>query len=70
MKEVLARKFTLDDASRMLTVQLNDLGYSTAGFSTNMWVSGRTGFTVGFDAFHDVRREESSPFLVETLRGS
>ena len=57
MEEVLARKFTLDDTSRMLTVQLNDLGYSTAGFSTNMWVSGRTGFTVGFDAFHDVRRE-------------
>lgn len=59
MEQVLSRKFSLDDPTRLLTVQLNDLGYRTAGFSSNIWVSTRTGFDIGFDAFHQMSRERA-----------
>jgi arylsulfatase A-like enzyme len=38
-------------AGRMLPRVLNESGYSTEGFSTNLWASEHAGFDLGFDRF-------------------
>jgi arylsulfatase A-like enzyme len=38
-------------AARLLPRVLNDAGYTTHGWSTNLWVSPYAGFDIGFDSF-------------------
>ncbi len=54
LEEILNRSFALTDPSRMLTVQLKQLGYRTAAYSSNAWVAERTGFGIGFDEFYEM----------------
>lgn len=58
LKDILSRKFVLADPSQLLTVQLRQLGYRTAAFSSNAWVATRTGFGEGFDDFYEMWRQD------------
>lgn len=60
LEEILGRSFSLNDPSLLLTVRLKDSGYSTTGFSSNAWVSERTGFATGFDAFYEMWKQDAS----------
>jgi arylsulfatase A-like enzyme len=57
MKEILNRSFSLEDPSRLLPERMRRLGYSTVGFTSNAWISRRTGFDTGFDSFYEMWNE-------------
>jgi len=57
--DILNKSFTLADPNQFLPVRLRTLGYTTVGFSSNAWVSRRTGFDVGFDAFYELWKEST-----------
>lgn len=54
--------------SRMLPAVLARAGYSTLGLSTNMWVSGVTGFDGGFGEFEFVRGWRARKVSAQGLR--
>lgn len=58
MGEILSKTFQYEDAANFLPEKLRSLGYSTVGFSSNAWISPRTGFDVGFDAFYETWRQK------------
>ncbi len=58
LHDILNRSFSLADPQQLLTVQLKQLGYHTAAFSSNAWVSERTGFGEGFDDFYEMWRQD------------
>ncbi len=55
LETVLERAVELP-SQRHLARRLSARGYTCLGFSTNAWVSRRTGFADGFDAFYEVWR--------------
>jgi arylsulfatase A-like enzyme len=57
--DLLNKSFTLADPSQLLPERLRKLGYTTVGFSSNAWVSRRTGFGGGFDAFYEMWKEST-----------
>lgn len=58
----------LDDRLVTLAGVLTGLGYQTAGFSNNGWVSNRTGLSRGFAEFYEVFRDLKDPTLGARLR--
>ena len=60
LAQALASNFSFPRPERLLPVRLKRLGYATAGFSSNAWISRRTGFQVGFDAFYELWRESDT----------
>jgi arylsulfatase A-like enzyme len=58
LKDILSRSFSLSDPAQLLTVQLKQLGYRTAAFSSNAWVAARTGFGEGFDDFYEMWQQD------------
>jgi arylsulfatase A-like enzyme len=57
--ELLNKTFSLAEPARFLPTRLRQLGYHTVGFSSNAWVSRRTGFDQGFDAFYEMWQDDS-----------
>jgi len=57
--DILNKSFTLADPNQFLPMRLRKLGYATVGFSSNAWVSRRTGFDVGFDTFYELWKEST-----------
>lgn len=55
-------------ADRYLPEVLRRNGYTTAGVSTNPWVSTASGFATGFDEFHDAKGERAHDIGVGGLR--
>jgi len=60
LEEILHRTFRLADPSLWLPKRLKDAGYLTVGFSSNAWISRRTGFDVDFDFFHEMWKERGA----------
>ena len=64
--DVLERSLTPAQPSRLLPQRLRGLGYTSIGFTSNAWVSRRTGFASGFDAFYEIWKQ--SPALARSYR--
>jgi arylsulfatase A-like enzyme len=61
-----ARMHTLSD--RVLPEVLRRAGYRTGGVTTNLWVSERTGFAVGFDDFVEINTGRQGKIRNPALR--
>lgn len=57
--ELLDKTFAFANPSNLLPERLKSVGYTTVGFSSNAWVSRRTGFDHGFDAFYEMWKEDT-----------
>ncbi|HUY64437.1 MAG TPA: sulfatase [Acidimicrobiales bacterium] len=66
------RRFLEALGPRLLPQVLRSAGYATAGASTNMWITDKSGFDIGFDTFEVVESEHrariSDPHWRERLR--
>jgi arylsulfatase A-like enzyme len=60
LEQALAQRFAFPQPERLLPARLKRLGYRTLGFSSNAWVSRRTGFEHGFDAFYELWLESDT----------
>jgi arylsulfatase A-like enzyme len=61
-----ARMHTL--SNRVLPEALRQVGYRTGGVTTNLWVSERTGFSVGFDDFVEINTGRQGKIRNPSLR--
>lgn len=55
-------------AQRVLPEGLRQAGYRTGGVTTNLWVSERTGFSVGFDEFVEINTGRQGKIRNPSLR--
>jgi arylsulfatase A-like enzyme len=62
-KDILNRSIELGRPEILLPYRLKKLGYTTLGFSSNAWVSRRTGFHVGFDGYYEMWAQSEKPRL-------
>ena len=63
LRDLVAREFAPADPARMLGARLAAAGYQCLGFSPNPWVARGKGFAQGFEAFHELWREEERAAL-------
>jgi len=57
LEELLHRPFHFAKPERLLPARLKAHGYSTVGWSSNAWISRRTGFDHGFDTFYEMWKQ-------------
>lgn len=60
LQTILSRSIASGTTDALLPQRLRERGYYTLGLSNNAWVSRRTGFDRGFDAFYELWRERDA----------
>ncbi|MGH8547110.1 MAG: sulfatase [Methylococcales bacterium] len=60
LEQIVSGSFKLSEPSRLLAVKLKKNGYKSAAFSSNAWVSVRTGMEEGFDEFREMWKVDTS----------
>lgn len=60
LKDILSQTISPLNDSQLLPKRLKEWGYSTIGFTSNSWVSKRTGFDRGFDYFYELWKESKN----------
>ena len=60
LRDILSQTFSFPEPERLLAANLNAIGFTTIAFSSNAWISKRTGFDHGFDTFYEVWKEGDS----------
>ena len=48
IRQMMGRRFTIEDDSRLLPQRLREAGYTTIALSGNGWISSQSGFSAGF----------------------
>jgi len=61
----------ISDDRTLISEVLNDAGYTTGGFHSNLFLSSETGYSTGFDQFYDSRKDPDLTYrLRKFIRGN